>query len=115
MARNTVGARQHTAIFTRHNGTVDAAGNPTYSVANDWLPINAGWPCERVAVTGGETLRGRQVTAETTHVLFGWWNSVKDITAADQVQIAGLTYSIVSVLDADGDNMTARIQCKREA
>ena len=114
MARNTIGARQHVAVFSRHNGTLDESGNPTYGNDADWVAINVGWPCEMVAFSGGETMRGRMVSADKSHVLFGWWGSDSQVLPSDRVTVKGGTYQIVSILEADGDNMTGRVKIKRD-
>ena len=112
--RNTVGARQWNATISRHNGTLDGNGNPTYQTDADWVAVNLAWPCEKITVQGSEVLRGRQVSAVTTHVLFGWYSSVSEVLPSDRVTINAETFSVVAVLDVDGDNMTARMEVKRE-
>lgn len=112
--RRAVGTRNHKATFFRHNGTTDVSGNPTYSVDADWEQLNQGWPCEMISGTAGETIRGRQVVAETTHLLYGDWAAVKFVEPTDRVQIGGVRFSITSVSDPGGDRMETRIEIKRE-
>ena len=114
MARKRVGARRWNAQFYRHNGNQDDTGNPTYSVPADWDPISTGWPCEFIATTGGETVRGRQTTAEATYVLFGEFYGASGILASDRCEINGSRFGIVAVDDSDEMQMEHRIELRRE-
>lgn len=110
--RNRIGTRNHSATFERHNGESDAAGNPNYADQN-WSPIRAGWPCEFTATSGSEDTRGRQVTAETTHVIYGEYFGATDVTPLDRCKVNGETFGIVDIDDADGLQMEKRAELKR--
>ena len=111
--RNRVGYRRHSASFFEHNGTTDDLNQRTYDNDNDWLPVVVNWPVELVGVSGGEVLRGRQVSAESTHVLFGEAFGGAGIEPTNRCVIAGTTYGITSVIEPDGDNMELRVELKR--
>ena len=112
--RKRVGFRISTAAFTRHNGNVDANGTPTYDSPNDWVAVQGPWPCELVTTTGGEVLRGKQVSATTTHAAFGERFGSQDLTPQDRVTIAGQVFGIVAVIDADGMNRETRLELRRQ-
>ena len=116
--RMRIGARKYQATFSSHNGKQDTAGQYTYGVSDDWVPVVVGWPVEMVATGGGETLRGRQVTAQTTHVLFGEAFGGEGINAEHrcQIEVNGVTqtFGVVSVLDMDGLDMERRVELKQE-
>ena len=115
MARKRIGFRNRYVSFLRHNGNVDASGNPTYSTPDDWYLVARGWPAEVLNTSGGEVIRGRQVTAETTHVLYGEWSYVQEISPRDRITFNGVTLEIVSVTDPEGLRYEMRIEAKREA
>ncbi len=118
--RERIGSRRHRAKFEQHDGGVDEHGNPTYTSDNDWDAVVTSWPCELKAVTEGEQLRGKQVSADTTHVLFGEYGGARDVETDMRAVVTstttGLTttYEIVSVLDLDGEGRELRIELKRE-
>ena len=112
--RQRLGRRIHQADFQLHNGNLDDSGTPTYTSEDDWQVVIAAWPCEVLNTSGGETLRGRQVTAETTHVLIGEYFGVEGVTTDMRIEVNGQTLAIVSVLDQDGDSYERRIEAKRE-
>ena len=99
--RKRVGNRRHLATFSQHNGSTDTAGQPTYANAADWTTVLGEWPCELLQTSGGEVLRGRQVTAQTTHVFFGDFMG-SEAEPTYRIIVSGRNYSIVSVLDPDG-------------
>lgn len=112
--RKRYGMRRYLASFWQHNGSRDPLNQPTYSTATDWEPVISGWPCELIATNGGEVLRGRQVTAETTHVLFGEFFGAAGVKAQHRCQIDGTFYNVVAAYDADGTRMEQRIEVKAE-
>lgn len=116
--RNRDGKRRHMATFQQHDGTTDAHGHPTYFTEADWDNVLQ-WPCEVTTAHGGEVLRGRQVTAETTHVLFGEYFSAEGVTAAMRCKIPSddgtmVTYDVVSAYDPDGLSRELRVELKRD-
>lgn len=114
------GDMRHRCTFQQHDGTVDGHGQPTYTVSGDWDASILDWPCKLQSTTGGERIRGRQVTAETTHVLFGHFSHAQNATADMRAVVtssttgATTTYQVVSVLDMDGEGRELRIELKRE-
>lgn len=114
MARKRIGFRNHRALIQEHNGNQDDNGQPTYTVEADWLLVEPQWPVEMVAASGGERLRGRQVAASVTHVLFGEYFGAKEIRPDMRCIIDSSVYGIVSVLDKDGTSMEMRVEVKRE-
>lgn len=114
MRRERIGNRRHRATVSRHDGTGDDHGNPTYTTSSDWDVVVTDWPVEMIAANGGETIRGRQVTEKTTHVLFGEYQGGKTIASEMRAVISGTTYQVVSALDVDGDSREIRVELKRE-
>ena len=115
MARKRIGMRSHYAKFKRHIGTLDDYGNPTYQKAEDWTDTGPGsWPCELLGTAGGETLRGRQVTAEATHVMYGWKIPAGSVRPTDRVVVGQQTFEVVAVMDPDGRGFETRIDAKEE-
>ena len=112
--RKRIGHRRWTAQVTRHDGTVDDYGQPTYSVDDDWDVVIAAWPCELVTTVGGEVLRGRMVNTKTTHVAFGEFFGVSGVTTKDRITINGVKYGVVAVIDADGLQTECRIELRGE-
>jgi len=115
MVRRRSGQRRYVATFYEHNGTIDESGHPTYSVDTDWLAVVVNWPVEVLGTGGGETVRGLQVTAETTHLLYGEYHGGDGIKATQRCVIDGeQRYNVVSELDPDGFKMERRVELKRE-
>jgi len=76
----------------------------------DTLSGASSLPARVEAVSGGESLRGRQVSAETRLVLTVRYRS--DITTTMRVVYAGGTYGIIRASDPYGDQIELRIECK---
>lgn len=112
--RKRMGKRRHTAQVQEHNGTVDGTGNPTYGTPGDWDTVIAAWPCELLTTAGGETVRGKQVTAQTTHVLFGEYFGASGVSANMRIIVNGQTMSLVSAYDPNGDQSEMRVEAKIE-
>lgn len=112
--RFRAGSRRHQADFEQHDGTIGTHGNPTYKTSGDWDTIVSAWPCELLTTKGGESLRGRQVTADTTHVLFGEYQGATSVTTDMRAVIDGTTYDVVSVYDPDGDGREMRVELRIE-
>ena len=113
--RERIGSRRYRATATQHDGTQDAAGNPTYTTAGDWDTVVTAWPCEILTTTGSEMIRGRQVTAGTTHVMFGDYHYGSTITPDMRVTVGGVVYDVVAAYDPDGDRRELRVEAKRES
>ena len=112
--RERIGSRRYRATVSQHDGTQDSHGTPTYGTSGDWDAVVTNWPCEVLAVRGGETVRGRQVAANTTHVLYGEYHGGASITPEMKCVINGTTYQIVSALDMDGQRREIRVELQRE-
>tara|TARA_R110000824_G_scaffold53003_3_gene147016 strand:+ start:4970 stop:5314 length:345 start_codon:yes stop_codon:yes gene_type:complete len=108
------GAERHRAKFTQHDGTQDSHGTPTYRVPGDWDTVVAAWPCELLTSTGTETLRGKQVQATTTHVLFGEYHGAKLVEPDMRAVIDNVTYGVVAAFDPMGNSREIRIELKRD-
>jgi len=111
--RYRVGKRRDSAVFEKHNGNVDDYGMPTYTIDVDWDRV-VSWPCEFLSAKGGEFLRGRQVSAEASHVLYGDFSAVRDVTQDMRIKVRGLTLGIIDVSDLFGDMREMVIDAKRE-
>lgn len=115
MYRQRIGNRRHAARIEKHDGTQESDhGHPSYTTPGDWDTVVESWPCEVLTTSGGELIRGRQVQAETTHVLFGEYFGADNVTAEMRAVVGGITYSIVAAYDPDGDSREMRIEARRE-
>lgn len=112
--RRRTGARTKVAAFQQHSGTVDDYGTPTYTNDDDWSTVVAAWPAEQVGVRGGEVIRGRQVAAVTTDVLFGEYYGGSLIASDMRCVLNGVIYQVVSAVDTEGMNRELRVELKRE-
>ena len=115
--RKREGYRTHLATFIKHNGNVDADGNPTYTNEADWIPEVANWPVEVIGARGAEVIRGRAVAAETTHVLFGEFFGGEGIEATHICLLSGhdQRFGVVSSLDQSGDRRERRVEIREGA
>ena len=112
MPRLKIGDRNHVATIQRHNGTKDDHGQPTYTTDEDWDTVVSAWFCELLGVKGGEMLRGRQVNAFASYVLYGNWNEVAEVLQSDRILINGQTLGILDVTDVTGRQMEMVIDAK---
>lgn len=112
--RKRVGHRNHSATFSRFNGATNSAGNPQYENPGNWIAVLKVWPCEMVSASGGETIRGRQVTANTSIVLFGDYAAAKYVLESDRVTVDGRVLGVAAAYDAEGDKMELRVECREE-
>ena len=118
--RRAASTRRHRATAKQHNGNVDAHGTPTYTTSVDWTEVVTEWPCEMRVVSGGEVIRGKQVAAETSHVLFGEFHGGKAIQPQMKVEVydpatsSTIEYGVVSSYDMDGDSRELRVELRRE-
>ena len=114
MSRKRYGHRRWVAQFQRHNGTVDDNNQPTYTVGADWDVVIEAWPCELIATSGGETVRGRQTSPETTHLAYGEYFGAESASPDMRAVIEGTVYGVVSVLDLEGLSREMRIELRLE-
>lgn len=96
----------------RHDGTVDSDRVPDYTTPGTWDTYIEGWPCEILTVSNGETLRGQQVTAETTHLFVGEYHGAKDTTTDMRVEVGDVTYEIISAYDPHNDRRDFWVETK---
>jgi SPP1 family predicted phage head-tail adaptor len=88
--------------------TQDAAGQPI--VAWGALAGGSNLPARVESVAGGETVRGRQVSAEATTLLTVRW--LAGVTPEMRVLYEGRTLGIVRASDPDGGRRELRIECR---
>ncbi len=112
--RNKIGSRRYIATFFSHDGTVDSVGQPTFNDPAAWQQVIGGWPCECLATSGSETLRGQQVTAQTKRVLYGDFAAVAIASARMRCKVDGIVSDVISVLDDSGEKREMRIQLGEE-
>ena len=112
--RRRIGMRRWHAEFSRHDGTLDDHGQPTYDVSADYDVVVRGWPCEVTSTVGAEVVRGRMVNEKTTHVAFGEFYGSSGISVKDRCTISGKEYGIVNISDSDGLNSELRIELRGE-
>lgn len=79
-------------------------------VLRSWAAWLSSVPAKAEGVAGGETLRGRQVSAETRMVFSIRY--VAGVTAEMRVVWAGGVYGIVNVADPYGQRRELRIECR---
>ena len=111
MTRKRSGHRRHGATFQKRADGVDEHGHPEHR----WEFVVGPWYTEMVSTRGGEVVRGRQTTAQSTHVLFGEWSPALEVLDTDmRCVVNGEVFGIASVLDADGLRQEIRVELKRE-
>jgi SPP1 family predicted phage head-tail adaptor len=83
------------------------------SQAGDELPVFATWqenvPCDVKHVRGGETFRGRQVTAEIALIVDTRYQS--EINETMRIDHGGKIYEIAAVLDRKGRDWFLELHC----
>ena len=109
--RERCGARRYRADVKQHDGTVDLHGQPS-TLATAWTTVVAQWPCEVLTTAGGEILRGKQVSAQTTHVFYGDFVGGDEVTPDMKVTVNGVDYHVLSALDMDGQRREIRVEAK---
>lgn len=114
--RGKIGNRRHRADIKQHNGKKDDHGHgaPSYTTPGDWDTVHAAWPCEILTTSGGESLRGKQVAAQTTHVFFGEYHGASSTTADMELEVDGVRYAVVWAGDWEGDRREMRVETRRE-
>ena len=118
MRRERIGNRRHRATFKSHNGTEDAAGHPTFSIEGDWVAVIEDWPCEMLSTSGEEELRGRQVNAHATHVLYGDFQSaigvLPEMKCLVTVTTTGevVTKNVIVAMDRDNDGREMLVELR---
>ena len=105
--------RIHVATIEQHNGNQDELGHPTYTNDADWRIVVPRWPCELLTASGGERLRGRGLSASTTHVFIGEWAAVQNVTPDMRLNVGGKIYNITAVYEPDGLNREMRIEARQ--
>ena len=113
--RGRAGKRRHRASVIEHNGNQDDHGGYTFADPEDYQTIVTGYPVELITTGGDERVRGRQLIAETTHVMYGEYHGGKSITSEMKVKIEGVTYEVIAAYDPQGDKREMRVEMKRES
>lgn len=111
MRSGKTGSRRYKANIEKHNGTVDAHGQPS-TASTAWDAVVSGWPCEVRTTsanedsTGGGTIMGYEI--------YGSYISESTINPNMRMIIDGTTYEVVAAYDPDGRRRTLKIEAKRE-
>ncbi len=100
------GRKRHRITIQQATTAPDAAGQPIPT----WTTYLADYPVAIDQVTGGETLRGRQVSAQAMLVFSGRW--YPGVTTQMRVVYDSRTLGIVRASDPYGDRRELRIECK---
>jgi SPP1 family predicted phage head-tail adaptor len=100
------GRKRNRITLQQATETLDGAGQPIRT----WTTYLADYPVAIDQVTGGEALRGRQVSAETEIVFSGRWYA--GVTAQMRVSYDGRTLGVVRASDPYGDRRELRIECR---
>lgn len=104
------GKRRHRITIESHNGN-RVEGEPTYRTDADWKPLMEGVPASYQDVTGGETVRGFQMEAETNGLLTILSTPrSRAIKSKMRVKMGSRVLNIVNVLDLAGDELELAIQ-----
>lgn len=103
------GRKRNRITIQQATSTLDAAGQPIRT----WTTYLADYPVAIDQVTGGEVLRGRQVSAETQIVFAGRW--YEGVTTQMRVIYGSRTLGIVRACDPYGDRRELRIECREAA
>lgn len=86
------------------------AKDAAYQTIRTWSTRANNLPAKVESVTGGETIRGRQVSASAT-ILFTI-RYMAGLTSKMRVKFGSRTLGIVRVSDPYGDRRELRIECK---
>ena len=105
-----LGRMRHWITFQVNTPTQNAGGQPieswgTFGDASDV-------PAELIGATGGETQRGRQVSATANVVVRTRY--LADVTNAMRISVDGRTLNIVSAVDRDGMKREMWIDCRED-
>lgn len=110
------GQRRHRIAVQKHNGNV-VDGEPTYNRESDWKSFMGlvGLPAAYRDVTGGETVRGRQMEAHTNGLIEVLATpATRAIKPLMRVRMNGRTLYVVSNLDTVGDDRERMIQVSEQ-
>lgn len=101
MTVTAAGKRTKRITVERHNGNL-VNSEPTYRHDADWEQVLVAWAAYR-DVTGGETVRGRQMEAHTSGLMtLPSTPRTRAISPKMRVRFGGRTLYVVNNLDADG-------------
>lgn len=106
------GRRIHVITIEQHDGSLDDANQPTYDNADDWDDVIVGLPVELLSVSGGETVRGQQMEANTTHLAIADYFSSEGVTELMRFTYESETYHITNVRDPKGTRRERFMQCR---
>ena len=100
------GRKRHRITIQQATSTPDAAGQPIRA----WTTFLADYPVALDQVSGGEVVRGRQVSQETQVVFTGRYYA--GVSSQMRVVYGSRTLGIVRAVDTYGDRRELRIECK---
>lgn len=102
-----VGSMRERIDIQTSTDAVDSAGQPIRT----WTDLYQDEPAAFVQTTGGETLRGRQITAGIAAVFT--IHRRESITPQLQIIHGSDTYGIVHVIPVEGGRRYLELDCKR--
>lgn len=104
------GAMRDLVQVQEHSGNVEH-GEPTFGRDEDWKPFVEKLWVEYREVSGGETIRGRQMELETTALLTTHYTPLTSkINKAMRIKYGERTLNIVAVMDMEGKKRELTIQ-----
>lgn len=108
------GSRQYIVNVEAHNGKTDN-GQPTLERDGDWTTVIPQLPVSYKEVSGGETVRGRQMEANTTALIETVWSpATASITSGMRLRLNGRKLNVVNALDLDGTRRVVTIQVEEK-
>lgn len=112
------GNRSYVADVLMHNGRMDN-NQPTLERDEDWEAVIPNLPVSYKGVSGGETVRGRQMEANTTGLMEAAWSpAVAAVTPRMRLRGCGLLggrkFEIVNALDLEGTRRVVTIQVEEK-
>lgn len=91
------------AVVQKHKGIV-REGEATYGSDEDWEPFIPKLWVQLKSVSGGETIRGRQVHANATAIAKTYMTpETKQISETMRLAVDGRIFNILAAMDMDGD------------
>ena len=111
MRTGKTGKRRYRANVEKHNGSVDAHGQPLTTDAA-WDTVIANWPCEVVTTNASEdSTGGGTIMAYEIH---GTYITESTVAPNMRMIIDGNTYDVVAAYDPDGRKRHLKVEAKRE-
>ena len=111
MRSGKTGKRRYRADVEKHNGTVDAHGQPVTS-NTAWTAVISDWPCEVLTKSANEDSTGGGTIMN--YEIFGSYVTEATVAPNMRMIIDGVTYEVVAAYDPDGRRRTLKVEAKRE-